>query len=81
MIVNFYFDSEYPKDATDEQKTEIQMRIIRQVRDEFLKNCDWTQIPDAPVDKVAWATYRQQLRDLMATITPSYEIEFPDPPQ
>jgi hypothetical protein len=29
-----------------------------------LTTTDWTQLPDAPVDTVAYATYRQALRDL-----------------
>jgi hypothetical protein len=46
---------------------------IRKTRDFLLKKSDWTQLADAPVDKVAWATYRQSLRDV-----PEQE-EFPDP--
>ena len=37
---------------------------IRQQRDRLLKECDWTQVADAPVDQAAWATYRQALRDI-----------------
>ena len=37
---------------------------FRVERDAKLKESDWTQIADAPVDKVAWAAYRQALRDL-----------------
>ena len=37
---------------------------VRRKRDSLLKQSDWTQLPDAPVDKTAWATYRQALRDL-----------------
>jgi len=33
-------------------------------RDRLLAASDWTQVEDAPVDKAAWATYRQALRDL-----------------
>ena len=36
----------------------------RAQRDSLLTASDWTQIPDAPVDKAAWATYRQSLRDI-----------------
>lgn len=36
----------------------------RAARDKLLKNSDWTQLNDAPVDKSAWATYRQALRDI-----------------
>ena len=33
-------------------------------RNNLLYESDWTQLPDAPVDQVAWATYRQHLRDI-----------------
>lgn len=37
---------------------------VRVKRDELLRASDWTQLPDTPTDKSAWATYRQALRDL-----------------
>ena len=45
------------------------MAQIRGTRNQLLKDCDWTQIPDCTVDKQTWATYRQELRDLPSTIT------------
>jgi hypothetical protein len=45
------------------------MANIRGQRNQLLKDCDWTQIADCTADKTAWATYRQALRDLPATIT------------
>ena len=33
-------------------------------RNRLLQSSDWTQVSDAPVDHAAWATYRQELRDL-----------------
>jgi hypothetical protein len=33
-------------------------------RNRLLALCDWTQTPDAPVNKAAWANYRQALRDI-----------------
>ena len=36
-------------------------RFIRQAA---LADSDWTQLPDVNVDKAAWATYRQALRDI-----------------
>lgn len=39
-------------------------KSARDSRDSLLAECDWTQISDATVDKSAWATYRQALRDL-----------------
>ena len=37
---------------------------VRAERDGLLMNSDWTQVDDSPVDKSAWATYRQLLRDV-----------------
>lgn len=36
----------------------------RTKRNQLLTDSDWTQLPDAPVDASAWATYRQALRDI-----------------
>jgi len=43
---------------------DVKSKEIRSKRDSLLKESDWTQIPDAPVDQTAWATYRQELRDI-----------------
>ncbi len=37
---------------------------VRAERDNLLSTSDWTQVDDSPVDKSAWATYRQLLRDV-----------------
>lgn len=60
----------------DEHLTE-RMRLHR---DRLLKESDWTQLPDAPVDQQAWATYRQALRDFPASWTAGPEADFPDTP-
>jgi len=54
---------------------------MRWHRNRLLAASDWTQVADAPVDRQAWADYRQQLRDFPATWTPGPEANFPDPPQ
>ena len=54
--------------------------MMRKVRDSMLKESDWTQVADAPVDREAWATYRQALRDFPATWTVSPTADFPDTP-
>lgn len=57
--MTFIFNPMYP-DATNEHKWE-QIKLWRNAE---LARTDWTQLTDAPVDKAAWATYRQALRDL-----------------
>lgn len=37
---------------------------VRQHRNRLLSQSDWTQVQDSPVDKEAWAAYRQELRDI-----------------
>lgn len=63
-------------DLTADQQT----AIMRSIRDRLLAESDWTQLPDAPVDRAAWATYRQALRDFPATWTPGPTANFPDTP-
>ena len=53
---------------------------MREIRNGLLADSDWTQVADAPVDREAWATYRQALRDFPATWTESPEADFPDTP-
>ncbi len=36
------------------------------VRNHLLDKSDWTQMPDAKADRLAWAKYRQSLRDITA---------------
>jgi hypothetical protein len=55
-------------------------RQMRDARDGLLAASDWTQVSDAPVDRAAWADYRQALRDFPATWTPGPTADFPDPP-
>lgn len=71
----FRFDPRSPE-ATNEQKWEQ----IRLWRNEQLKASDWTQVNDAPVDKTAWAEYRQALRDLPAQNVLPDEVDFPTQP-
>ena len=53
---------------------------IRQQRNAKLTACDWTQIADAPVDKTAWSTYRQSLRDLPKESGFPWTITWPTQP-
>ncbi len=55
----------YDNDAADFILVEKDnSKEIRAARDAKLKESDWTQVADAPVDQAAWATYRQALRDV-----------------
>lgn len=54
---------------------------IRYERDKLLSESDWTQMPDAPVDREAWATYRQALRNLTAQPGFPLEVIWPTKPE
>ena len=43
---------------------ELHLARLRNWRDNELVKTDFSQLPDSPVDKLAWAEYRQLLRDL-----------------
>ena len=58
-----------------------QFDYVRAVRDRELAATDWTQLPDAPCDKAAWAKYRQALRDLPAQNDDPTQIVFPKRPE
>lgn len=54
---------------------------VRTERNELLTQTDWTQVPDAPVDAEAWATYRQALRDITAQEGFPNDVTFPTKPE
>ena len=55
--------NEFCTTFTDEQK----IYMVREYRDMLLVQSDFSQLADSPVDKEAWAAYRKELRDYMAT--------------
>jgi len=57
-----------------------QAKSVRQQRGEKLKDSDWTQVIDAPVDQAAWAVYRQALRDISAQEGFPWTINWPTQP-
>lgn len=61
-------------------RTSAQAASVRQERNQRLADCDWTQLSDAPVDAVAWATYRQALRDVTSQAGFPWQITWPSEP-
>jgi hypothetical protein len=53
---------------------------VREHRDRLLKRSDWTQVEDVPVDKEAWAQYRQALRDIPNQVSFPFDIVWPVQP-
>ena len=64
-----------------EQRTEGQADAIRSERNAKLSATDWTQVADAPVDKEAWAAYRQALRDVPDQSGFPWAVEWPVQPE
>ena len=49
----------------------LQLLNTKNIRNNLLKHTDYTQFNDSPLsdeEKAAWATYRQELRDLMSNL-------------
>jgi len=65
------------KAALDEQ----QATSIRNERNKKLSESDWSQVEDSPVDKAAWATYRQALRDLPSQSGFPWDVTWPTQPE
>jgi hypothetical protein len=53
---------------------------IRTARNAKLVASDWTQLADSPVDVAAWATYRQELRDITAQVDFPWDVTWPIAP-
>lgn len=67
--------------SADESAAKVgaQWTVVRAERNKLLVDSDWTQLPDAPVDAAAWATYRQALRDVTNQANP-FAIVWPESP-
>ena len=55
--------------------------LARAERNARLSASDWTQLADAPVDKAAWAAYRQALRDIPQQEGFPENVQWPEQPQ
>lgn len=67
-------------DMDDDAKAAVdaqQAKSVRATRNQKLKDTDWTQVADAPVDQAAWATYRQALRDISTQVGFPWEVVWP----
>ena len=64
------------EDIPDDEKASQ----VRAARNDRLTASDWTQVEDSPVNKQAWATYRQALRDISTQSGFPWEVTWPDAP-
>lgn len=68
------------RDMTEEEIGNLAVKV-RNDRNRLLIQSDWTQVSDAPVDQVAWASYRQELRDLTKQQGFPVNISWPSKPE
>jgi hypothetical protein len=69
-----------PDAAGKARMDDEQGQRVRDTRNKRLADCDWTQLPDAPVDATVWAVYRQQLRDITDQPGFPWTITWPEEP-
>jgi len=70
------------RDKTEDEIAS-EARGVRYERDELLTQCDWTQLPDSPLDsttRASWATYRTALRDVTGQTGFPTDITWPTAP-
>lgn len=65
----------------DVVRVSIGFEELRSMRNILLVESDWTQVPDAQVNKVVWAEYRQALRDLPASVIDPFSVVWPIKPE
>lgn len=72
------------KDKTAEEVQQYDDNVaasVRNQRNALLTASDWTQVADAPVDQVAWAEYRQALRDVTTQEGFPHNVVWPVKPE
>ena len=70
-------------EPTEEMLAEHNLNALRQLRQRYLQDSDWTQRPDSPLSeekKTEWQTYRQALRDITLTATSCSDVTWPTEP-
>jgi hypothetical protein len=83
LVDDVYYQNWESENATE---SEINFRIeskwieIREIRNQLLSECDWTQLSDIPQEtKEVWQSYRQSLRDITSQSNP-FSITWPTKP-
>jgi hypothetical protein len=83
LVEGVYYQNWIQENAS---QSEIDSRIenkweeIREIRNELLKETDWTQLSDIPDEtKQVWTVYRTQLRDITTQPNP-FSISWPVKP-
>jgi len=86
LVNNKYYQNWIITEASSEEienRINIKWSAIRNQRNIYLQECDWTQLPDSPLSnskKIEWSIYRQQLRDVTSQQDP-FNIVWPIKPE
>lgn len=62
---------------------DAKLDVLRLQRDQLLRDCDKTQLPDMPItveQRAAWARYRSLLRDMPENVADLDNVQWPVPP-
>jgi hypothetical protein len=78
-------DGEFGPIAPYVRDVNVEWNMVRNNRYMLLKSCDWTQFTDAQTTmseekKVAWAVYRQALRDIPQSFADPADVVWPSKP-
>lgn len=71
------------KELSDLEKSEIRRNEAQTVisqRNALLASSDWTQLSDVSIDKEAWSSYRQKLRDISNQADYPFNVQWPSAP-
>jgi hypothetical protein len=75
------YTSQLDEAAPEDLPAEWVWERLRNRRDALLATSDFRMVADAPWDTVAWAEYRQALRDLPDVTTDPRQAAWPTPPE
>lgn len=83
LVDGVYYQNWIQTNASESEidyRLENQWFVIREIRNELLSECDWTQLSDIPTEtKAIWSEYRQSLRDITSQTNP-FNITWPVKP-
>jgi hypothetical protein len=69
-------------DGTNWVRDIIELTELRFMRNNILAACDWRDLPSyVGTDQAAWRTYRQALRDITVSYTPTNNPSWPTAPE
>lgn len=81
-----YYESWVVTECTTDEiniRLDLQWSDVRYQRNQYLSECDWTQLIDSPLSEIKkseWNIYRQGLRDIPTQSDP-FNIKWPIKPQ